>query len=467
MNIHFAIQGENMNESRQNQDDRPDALGHAEMLIAGVILGGLMLVFGIMLARSVSRPDFDVRAGRPSKESFSEDRPRGSDTENRFPTDWQISAEPNSVPPSHGRADRLDAKADMFLVQPAAMKKIPAADDDNPGRRIDAMLQMIERLKTELENLKKEHENAERQEEIRRVLTLAMAKGRLELKIGPREHPSRIVLAYVPPGIFEMGRTDDERRLANLQSGGMHHDWSVPQHKVRVETGYFIGVHEITAADFSFFRPSRADKATGTDPTRPDREMPVTTEESAEQRPVSGVTCNDAMAFCRWLEAGTGVPVRLPTEVEWEYAARGPASLPFARLDGSDFNNRDHSSAPSPVGGSPKDTSWCGAMDMSGNVQEWCQDVWDPEAYQKVVAKLAADESPHRVYDASAGAAAVEGELRVVRGGNFRDPPANCEAATRRYKPGDNGHETVGFRIVVPLPMELLGMQTPIVKDGS
>ena len=98
--------------------------------------------------------------------------------------------------------------------------------------------------------------------------------------------------------------------------------------------------------------------------------------EDASNLPVVGVSWFEAVAYCRWLSAQTGHPFRLPSEAEWEKAARGPGGRIWPW--GDTWQPEQCNSAelglgqPSPVGSFPGGASPCGALDMAGNVWEWC-----------------------------------------------------------------------------------------------
>ncbi|MGD0093361.1 MAG: formylglycine-generating enzyme family protein, partial [Planctomycetota bacterium] len=177
--------------------------------------------------------------------------------------------------------------------------------------------------------------------------------------------------------------------------------------------------------------------------------------EQTAEHPVVLVTWNDAQAFCKWagdVEQASGLRtqsgglrhiVRLPTEAEWEYAARGPGSPKYPwgdKWDGTKANHGDVSlkntgftawgctsdndgyAYTSPVG-VYKNASWCGACDMAGNVWQWCAD-WFNDKYYQELPSLDPKGPPN-------------GGERVLRGGALNNDPGNCRAARRlRSDPG-------------------------------
>ena len=156
--------------------------------------------------------------------------------------------------------------------------------------------------------------------------------------------------------------------------------------------------------------------------------------------PVEKVSWNDIQKFIKKLNTKTGLNYRLPTEAEWEYAARGGVKTQNSasqKYSGSNnineiawydnSNSKTHS-----VGG--KKANELGIYDMSGNVWEWCNDWYDSSYY-----KNSPKNNPQ---------GASSGSSRVYRGGSWGNYARYCRVAYRyRYYPGGSGGD-LGFRLL-------------------
>jgi formylglycine-generating enzyme required for sulfatase activity len=154
-------------------------------------------------------------------------------------------------------------------------------------------------------------------------------------------------------------------------------------------------------------------------------------------QPVVGVCWYEALAFTRWMGAATGLPWRLPTEAEWEAAARGPEDeAPTPRVYNTVERGFGH---PWAVTTTPTNTAWCGALDMCGNVWEWCSSRWGRN-WQKLDYGYPYFEGNNRE-DLSGSHA------RIIRGGSWFDALTEANPANRgRYLPGSRG-SNIGFRL--------------------
>ena len=258
-----------------------------------------------------------------------------------------------------------------------------------------------------------------------------------------RRDAKGIAQVWVPAGTFLMG-TDDAtlQKLEALDPPA----WvrkelgsDRPQHAVRLTDGYWIDTYEVTNAAFRAFvddggyatprywsERGRAWLAT----QRLDA-LPSACPGERPDEPRRCVTWYEAEAYAHWRHG------RLPTEAEWEYAARGPNSRRYPwgdRFDASRCNVVD-ATGPVPVGGYPGGASWVGALDMAGNAMEWVADWLDVRYY--------------------AGGSAVDpegpatGTVKVEKGGWWGSNPFVARSAYRHYEdPPEYGDKHIGFRIV-------------------
>jgi formylglycine-generating enzyme required for sulfatase activity len=212
-------------------------------------------------------------------------------------------------------------------------------------------------------------------------------------------------MAALPGGTFIMGSPDSELGR-NAYEG--------PQHEVRVGA-FRIGVYEVTMGEWG---QCVADGACAAKPA------------ADGKLPALRVSWNEARAFARWLSKKTGKAYRLPSESEWEYAARAGAPTPWNWGDRFDAARVARGEA-KPVGSF--DPNGFGLHDMLSNAREWVEDCYNNNFTQ----------TPRD------GSAATTGDCshRVVRGGGFKSAPSDTRVANRiRNKPGDQiGY--MGFRV--------------------
>jgi len=266
----------------------------------------------------------------------------------------------------------------------------------------------------------------------------------------------RISFLLMPPGSFSMGREGE------AEDEG-------PEHRVRFDKVRYIAKIPVTVAQFDRFV---LDTGYSTDAEREGKgfvlRKGVWTHETGRNwrspgfkqgpcHPAVLVSWDDAQAFARWLATRSGLTVRLPTEAEWEYAARGPEGrlLPWGNAWSGDKANHADLALTATEAAGPRlrlsrdndgfaftapagfcaNASWCGALDMSGNVWQWCRDWYAPDTYARSAAiePLGPD----------------EGRSRVTRGGSWADPPSSCQSCVRHSGKPNHAYACVGFRLVL------------------
>jgi formylglycine-generating enzyme required for sulfatase activity len=160
------------------------------------------------------------------------------------------------------------------------------------------------------------------------------------------------------------------------------------------------------------------------------------------QQPVVGVCWHEARAYCAWLSAQTGDLYRLPTEAEWEAAARGQEVRRYAY--GNDFDSscgntfETHIRRTTPVGVFPAGRTPEGLMDMTGNVWDWTSSLYRPYPYQTIDGRENSISEPDR---------------GVVRGGSWNDSQNDAHASYRlNFHPSGRYHG-IGFRVVRSSPI--------------
>ena len=235
-----------------------------------------------------------------------------------------------------------------------------------------------------------------------------------------------VTMVLLPPGDFVMG-SDGPDAQPNEQ----------PLTPV-ILSSFYISQHPITNAQFEQFDPRHKAKRM---------------DGASDDHPVVYVTSFEAVKFCEWLSQKDGKTYRLPTEAEWEYAARGTdgRKYPWGNQSGSaDLANfADASTAfpwrdpqindgypiTSPVGAFPRGASFFALEDMAGNVWEWCLDF-----YQDFAGSL--KQNPR---------GPASGLKRVYRGGSWKSRYTNLRATARASNAPNYSCNDLGFRIVAEI----------------
>jgi len=223
----------------------------------------------------------------------------------------------------------------------------------------------------------------------------------------------------VDPGTYTIGSADNDLDA---------HDNEQPQHTVTFDAPFWIARYPVTNAQWQDW----ANQHGG-----PPSSFADAVDLNRPNQPAIGVSWHMCTNFCAWLSAELGVTVRLPTEQEWEAAARGGDERLYSWEGGwkadcaataEDLETRGARHT-APVGCYPAGAAPCGALDMAGNVWEWTASEW-------------------RSYPGASKSFADDAR-RVLRGGDRGDSRRRVRCAARnRFNP-DIVNLTYGFRVVV------------------
>ena len=219
-------------------------------------------------------------------------------------------------------------------------------------------------------------------------------------------------MIHVEGGTFMMGALPDDKEASRDEK---------PAHSVTLSS-FSIGETEVTQELW--------EAVMGTNPSE---------FEGDSQRPVESVTWDDCQDFIAELNCITGKKFRLPTEAEWEYAARGGNKSKGYKYSGSNilkkvawfYDNGDdqtHSVK-------QKQANELGLYDMSDNVWEWCQDWYDANYYS--VSPRSNPQGPSN------------GSYRVVRGGSWYDCARDCRSSIRGSSIPDHRYDILGLRLAL------------------
>ena len=279
----------------------------------------------------------------------------------------------------------------------------------------------VRKAKEETERKAKAEEERKRQEEVKRAKEEAEKKRAEEQKKReiPKTYTNSLGMEFVlvEAGEFMMGAVPQDKKA---------YVYEEPQHKVRITEPFYIGKFPVTQEEW--------EKVMGNNPSY--------FQKAGKKAPVETVSWNDCQEFIKKLGKKEGKTYRLPTEAEWEYAARGGgAAGSYVYTYGDDAGKLgdyawydDNSSGTTHPVGQKKPNS-IGLYDMMGNVWEWCEDCFDEDFYKN---------SP------SADPKGVENdEYRSIRGGSWYYFARNSRLSYRNNYDPDNRNFSFGVRLVL------------------
>jgi formylglycine-generating enzyme required for sulfatase activity len=261
-------------------------------------------------------------------------------------------------------------------------------------------------------------------------------------RISDDDHADRVL---IPGGSFWMGAQRSQPRKPGYDKEADRDE--NPVHRVTV-SDFWIDRYSVTVRRFVRFVEAGPEGYLNERFWAPEgwawrqqegRNQPASWEEQVRHpnRPVVGVSWYEADAYCSWLAHATGHTVRLPTEAQWEFAARGEEGRKYPWGDdaptGLHANFEMRVQDPTSVGIYPLGATPEGVEDLAGNVWEWCGDWYGP---------YSADERTDPT-------GPPEGQSRLLRGGGFSFDPEYLRAACRLNRTPENVYALVGFRCVV------------------
>jgi formylglycine-generating enzyme required for sulfatase activity len=272
------------------------------------------------------------------------------------------------------------------------------------------------------------------------------------------EHLIPADMVYIGQGGSVMGLDREEPvvtgKKLTLYDRRMKTPWSAealndesPAHMVFLDP-YFIDKYEVSNKDYGEFIKAKGHPAPAywDDPRL-----------NKPQQPVVGVNWEDARAFCE--SRGK----RLPTEAEWEKAARGPEGnlYPWGNdFDPTRVNYGKNHDATMPVDSHPEGASYYGAYNMAGNVFEWVSDWYDPKYYGRLETMVNPTGPDKAVWIGGTGTYVdrlTVGEKRVIRGGSWIAPESTTRSTHRFWNnPLNNSYGVgLGFRCAKAAPLDI------------
>ncbi len=244
-------------------------------------------------------------------------------------------------------------------------------------------------------------------------------------------------MIFIPGGTFTMG-------AATTEVGSSENER--PQHQVKVPP-FYMGKFQVTQAQWRQVASwSKVKSDLDNDPSR--FKSNTWGLSKGNNLPVENISWQSASEFCQRLSQKTGKTYRLPSEAEWEYAARAGTTTPFhfgenittdlANYDGKNLSYKNgtkgkYRKKTTPVGFFQVANAF-GLYDMHGNVWEWCQDDWH----------LNYENAP----DNGTAWLSENDNTKVLRGGSWDVPAHDCRSACRINSDSSSSFHNIGFRVV-------------------
>jgi formylglycine-generating enzyme required for sulfatase activity len=271
--------------------------------------------------------------------------------------------------------------------------------------------------------------------------SLLLAQTAVQTKVNPKDQQQYV---WIPAGTFTMGCSPSDHNCAADES---------PAHSVEITKGFWIGQTPVTVSAWKIYRAAAGKPAL---PALDEFGRKLNEAAADDKQPVVEATWDDGSGYCGW--AG----MRLPSEAEWEYAARaGTNTETYAWLadvawyadnsgrkpmisealsheDLTKYPKRLFSNGNGPHDVKQKKPNAWGLYDMLGNVWEWVADYYAPDYYNSKVAV-----NPP---------GPAKGSQRVLRGGAWDSVPSSVRASYRRTNPPGDRVNDFGFRCVGDLP---------------
>lgn len=363
-------------------------------------------------------------------------------------TGWLLLAKVDAHEAATAKAPPPEVNGDRDVV-----RKDDKFPQDKKVATLDTVMTRLDRIDARLAALDQRAEAASS----RALLCQAMEAGVLDFRVAD----TGFRFVFVPAGTFRFGYPAEEQNRVVRATGNPNSFLNAtPECVVNVARGFFMLDREITVGQWNSCVSEAAAKS-----------APVTTapEQAPPDAPKRNISWLEAQAFCAALQkavpqlSGDACQVRLPTEIEWEYAGRGSQSLnfPWVPRAGAEQPFLGSAKGPAaPIAVDPlknRDLSWRGQFDFAGNVAEWCLDSYDQSIHEALAKRQAHSEVTYEPADdplVRAALAENNGEgnpSRTLRGGSILDAPEACELPMRRFLLQNKHAEHIGFRPVVVL----------------